>query len=81
VTELGIELRYIKNKNEVKVHSYWWDGDDLILDTDKGQWRLENAYLTSMTFGDLDYGHSEECIIEQNVQWSRNDGSTEKQEG
>jgi len=46
-----------------KVIDYWWEGDDLILVTEEGTYRLVNAYLKDIRFKGLDFDETEECIL------------------
>jgi hypothetical protein len=47
----------------MKVLNHWWEGNDLILETDEGTYRLVNAYLKDIRFKGLDFESGEECIL------------------
>ena len=47
----------------IKVIDHWWEGDDLILVTEEGTYRLVSAYLKDVKFKGLDFDETEECIL------------------
>ena len=48
---------------------YYWDGDDLIVVTDDGTYRLKNAYMSKLEFPGLDCAATELATIENTVRY------------
>jgi hypothetical protein len=57
--------------SKVKVIDYWSneDGDLVILTKDNKEYTLVNPWWKSISFGELDYGPTEECTIELSIRY------------
>ncbi len=63
---LNIEFR---NQQYVAV-DYWWEDDDFVFITDKGdRFRFYFLYPTSMRFDGLDYDTAEDVMIETTLKY------------
>jgi len=53
----------------MKILELFWEGDNLIVVTEEGTFRLENAYPVSVEFGDLDSDSDESIIFGSAGHW------------
>ena len=55
---------------KTSIKDYWWEDNDLLIETDDGIHRMVNAYVSDIRFGDLDCDSSEEVCINTTMKYS-----------